>query len=35
VGDRLTVMAEGLDADMSVAVVGHTALIDGDRVEVR
>jgi hypothetical protein len=35
VGDRLTVEASGLGEGASVAVVGHTALVDGDKVEVR
>ncbi len=35
VGDRLTVSGQGLSAGDSVAVVGHTALVDGDKVEVR
>jgi membrane fusion protein, multidrug efflux system len=35
IGDRLTVTADGLAEGDSVAVVGHTALVEGDRVEVR
>lgn len=35
VGDRLTVSAEGLSEGDRVAVVGHTALVEGDKVEVR
>jgi RND family efflux transporter MFP subunit len=34
-GDRLTVHGADLPAGAMVAVVGHTALVDGDRVEVR
>jgi len=34
-GDRLTVSGEGLSGGDVVAVVGHTALVDGDKVEVR
>jgi RND family efflux transporter MFP subunit len=35
VGDRLTVTADGLEEGDLVAIAGHTALVDGDRVEVR
>lgn len=34
-GDRLAVEADGLAVGDAVAVLGHTALADGDRVEVR
>jgi multidrug efflux pump subunit AcrA (membrane-fusion protein) len=34
-GDRLTVHTADLPEGAMVAVVGHTALVDGDRVEVR
>jgi RND family efflux transporter MFP subunit len=35
IGERLTVTADALEAGARVAVVGHTALVDGDKVEVR
>ena len=35
IGSRLTVSAAELGEGDMVAVVGHTALVDGDRVEVR
>lgn len=34
-GDRLAVRSDALAAGDAVAVLGHTALVDGDRVEVR
>lgn len=35
IGDRLTIDAAGIAAGEQVAILGHTALVDGDKVEVR